>query len=79
MIHRFSENITVLYDGDAAGIKAALRGIDLLLEDGMNVKVVLLPEGEDPDSLQESRMQRVFINILRRMRSILSVLKHNCC
>src|SRR5690554_5763272 len=50
MIHRFSENITVLYDGDAAGIKAALRGIDLLLEDGMNVKVVLLPEGEDPDS-----------------------------
>lgn len=50
MIHRFSENITVLYDGDAAGIKAALRGIDLLLEDGMNVKVVLLPQGEDPDS-----------------------------
>ncbi len=50
MIHRFSENITVLYDGDAAGIKAALRGIDLLLEDGMNVRVVLLPEGEDPDS-----------------------------
>ncbi|WP_298647851.1 DNA primase [uncultured Proteiniphilum sp.] len=50
MIHRFTENITVLYDGDAAGIKAALRGIDLLLEDGMNVKVVLLPEGEDPDS-----------------------------
>ena len=50
MIRRFSENITVLYDGDAAGIKAALRGIDLLLEDGMNVRVVLLPEGEDPDS-----------------------------
>ncbi len=50
MIHRFTENITVLYDGDTAGIKAALRGIDLLLEDGMNVKVVLLPEGEDPDS-----------------------------
>lgn len=50
MIHRFSENITVLYDGDAAGIKAALRGIDLLLEDGMNVKMVLLPDGEDPDS-----------------------------
>src|SRR5690554_49771 len=50
MIHRFSENITLLYDGDPAGIKAALRGIDLLLQDGMNVKVVLLPEGEDPDS-----------------------------
>lgn len=50
LIHRFTTNITVLYDGDAAGIKAALRGIDLLLEQGMNVKVVLLPEGEDPDS-----------------------------
>lgn len=50
LIHRFTTNITVLYDGDAAGIKAALRGIDLLLEEGMNVKVVLLPDGEDPDS-----------------------------
>lgn len=50
LIHRFTSNITVLYDGDAAGIKAALRGIDLLLEQGMNVKVVLLPDGEDPDS-----------------------------
>ena len=46
LIHRFTNNITVLYDGDAAGIKAALRGIDLLLEEGMNVKVVLLPDGE---------------------------------
>lgn len=50
MIRRFSDNITVLYDGDRAGITAALRGIDLLLESGMNVWVVLLPEGEDPDS-----------------------------
>lgn len=50
LIHRFTENITVLYDGDAAGIKAALRGIDMLIEEGMNVKVVLLPDGEDPDS-----------------------------
>ncbi|MCE8165203.1 DNA primase [Porphyromonas gingivalis] len=49
-IHRFTSNITVLYDGDAAGIKAALRGINLLLEQGMHVKVVLLPDGEDPDS-----------------------------
>lgn len=55
LIHRFSENITVLYDGDAAGIKAALRGIDLLLEDGMNVKVVLLPAGEDPDSFAQKQ------------------------
>lgn len=60
MIHRFSENITVLYDGDAAGIKAALRGIDLLLEDGMNVKVVLLPEGEDPDSFARKQNAEQF-------------------
>ncbi len=49
-IHRFTSNITVLYDGDSAGIHASLRGIDMLLEEGMNVKVVLLPNGEDPDS-----------------------------
>ncbi|MDD2512910.1 MAG: DNA primase [Proteiniphilum sp.] len=60
MIHRFSENITVLYDGDAAGIKAALRGIDLLLEDGMNIKVVLLPEGEDPDSFARKQNAEQF-------------------
>jgi len=50
LIHRFTDFVTVLYDGDAAGIKAALRGIDLLLEEGMKIKVVLLPDGEDPDS-----------------------------
>ena len=50
LIHRFTENIILIYDGDAAGIKAALRGVDLMLEQGMHVKVVLLPEGEDPDS-----------------------------
>ena len=54
LIHRFTNNITVLYDGDAAGIKAALRGIDMLLEEGMNIKVVLLPDGEDPDSFARS-------------------------
>ncbi|KAA4688875.1 DNA primase [Bacteroides intestinalis] len=50
LIHRFTNNITVLYDGDVAGIKASLRGIDMLLEEGMNIKVCLLPDGEDPDS-----------------------------
>ncbi len=50
MIHRFTENITVLYDGDAAGIKASERGIDMLLAEGMNVKLLLLPDGDDPDS-----------------------------
>ena len=60
MIHRFTENITVLYDGDTAGINAALRGIDLLLEDGLNVKVVLLPEGEDPDSFARKQNAESF-------------------
>lgn len=50
LLHRYTENIIVLYDGDKAGIKAAIRGIDMLLEEDMNVKVVLLPDGEDPDS-----------------------------
>ncbi len=50
LIKRFTNQVTVLYDGDAAGIKASLRGIDLLLEGGLNVKAVVFPEGEDPDS-----------------------------
>ncbi|AMR26706.1 DNA primase [Hymenobacter psoromatis] len=50
LIKRYSDNVTVLYDGDAAGIKASLRGIDLLLEGGLNVRVVLFPDGDDPDS-----------------------------
>ncbi|MGB4445549.1 MAG: DNA primase [Dysgonamonadaceae bacterium] len=60
LIRRFSNNITVLYDGDAAGINAALRGIDLLLEEGMNVKVVLLPDGEDPDSFARKQNAESF-------------------
>ena len=50
LIRRFTNNITILYDGDSAGIKASFRGIDLILEEGMNVKVLLFPDGEDPDS-----------------------------
>ncbi|MEJ6583771.1 MAG: DNA primase [Crocinitomicaceae bacterium] len=50
LVKRYTKNITILYDGDAAGIKASFRGIDLILEEGLNVKVVLFPEGEDPDS-----------------------------
>ena len=50
LIKRFTPNITILYDGDPAGIKASIRGIDIVLEEGMNVKIVLLPDGEDPDS-----------------------------
>ena len=50
LIHRFAENVTIMYDGDKAGIKATLKGINLILAEGMNVKVVLLPDGDDPDS-----------------------------
>ncbi|MDX2360459.1 MAG: DNA primase [Crocinitomicaceae bacterium] len=50
LVKRYTKNITILYDGDAPGIKASFRGIDLILEEGMNVKVVLFPDGEDPDS-----------------------------
>lgn len=66
LIHRFTNNITVLYDGDAAGIKAALRGIDLLLEDGMNVKVVLLPDGEDPDSFARKHNASQFTEFIKQ-------------
>ena len=66
LIHRFTSNITVLYDGDAAGIKAALRGIDLLLEDGMNVKVVLLPDGEDPDSFARKHNATQFAEFIKQ-------------
>ncbi|MDD4190439.1 MAG: DNA primase [Mangrovibacterium sp.] len=54
LIKRFTPNVTIVYDGDAAGIKASLRGIDLVLEEGLNVKVLLLPNGEDPDSFARS-------------------------
>lgn len=60
LLRRFTKNITVLYDGDSAGIKASLRGIDMLLEEGMNVKVLLLPDGEDPDSFARSRNAQQF-------------------
>ncbi len=64
LIHRFTSNVTVLYDGDAAGIKAALRGIDLLLEAGLNIKIVLLPDGEDPDSFAQKQSASSFNNYI---------------
>ncbi len=57
LIKRFTPNITILYDGDEAGIKASIRGIDLILEEGMNVKVLLFPQGEDPDSFARSHSE----------------------
>ena len=64
-IHRFTENITVLYDGDAAGIKASLRGIDMLLEEGMKIKVVLLPDGDDPDSFAKKHSASEFAEYIK--------------
>lgn len=60
MIHRFTENVTVLYDGDSAGIKAALRAINLLLPEGLNIRILLLPDGEDPDSFSRKHSSTEF-------------------
>lgn len=60
LIRRYTPNITILYDGDAAGIKASFRGIDLILTEGMNVQVVLFPDGEDPDSYSKSVSESAF-------------------
>ncbi|MCL1614818.1 DNA primase [Bacteroides sp. ET71] len=65
LIHRFTNNLTVLYDGDAAGIKASLRGIDMLLEEGMNIKVCLLPDGDDPDSFARKHNSAEFQTFIR--------------
>lgn len=60
ILHRFTPNIVLLYDGDAAGIKAALRGTDMLLKEGMNVKVMLIPDGDDPDSFARKHKAEEF-------------------
>jgi DNA primase len=65
LIKRFTQNITILYDGDAAGIKASIRGIDLVLEEGMNVKIVLLPDKEDPDSYSKKLSNEDFLKFLK--------------
>ena len=65
LIHRFTNNITVLYDGDMAGIKASIRGIDMLLEEGMNIKVCLLPDGADPDSFARKHNATEFQNFIQ--------------
>ncbi len=65
MIRRFTNQVTVLYDGDSAGIKASLRGIDLLLEGGLNVKAVVFPDGEDPDSYSRKVGSQAFQEYLK--------------
>ncbi len=65
LIKRFTNQVTVLYDGDAAGIKASIRGIDLLLEGGLNVKAVVFPDGDDPDSYSRKVGSQAFQNYLK--------------
>lgn len=65
LIKRFTRNITIIYDGDEAGIKASLRGIDIVLEEGMNVKIVLLPDSEDPDSYSKKVSNQEFKSYIR--------------
>ncbi|MBR1712570.1 MAG: DNA primase [Alloprevotella sp.] len=64
LLHRFTSNITVLYDGDAAGIHASIRGIDMLLAEGMNVKVMLIPDGDDPDSFARKHTPEEFRQLI---------------
>ncbi len=66
LIGRYTKNVTVLYDGDAAGIKASLRGIDLILEEGLNVKVVLFPDGDDPDSYRRKHGSSVLVDFIQQ-------------
>lgn len=66
LIRRFTNNITVLYDGDAAGIKASLRGIDIILEEGLNVKAVVFPDGDDPDSFIQKVGSQAFKEYVQR-------------
>jgi len=65
LIKRFTPNITILYDGDEAGTKASFRGIDMILEEGMNVEVVMLPQGEDPDSYARSHSSSEFLDYIK--------------
>jgi DNA primase len=64
LIKRYTQNITILYDGDPAGIKASFRGIDMILQQGMNVKVVLFPDGEDPDSYTQKHRSTEVLDLI---------------
>lgn len=77
LIHRFTNNITVLYDGDSAGIHASIRGIDMLLAEGMNVKVLLLPDGDDPDSFAQKHTAQEFRDYIEQHQTDLIEFKTN--
>ena len=73
LIRKFTSNVTIIYDGDSAGIKAALRGIGLVLKEGLNVKVVLLPEGQDPDDFAKKHtLEEVQDHIARNEQDFIS-------
>ncbi len=77
LIKRFTENVTVLFDGDAAGIKASIRGIDMLLEQGLNVRVLTFPDGDDPDSYSQKVGSDAFKNYLETQRQDFIAFKVN--
>ncbi len=68
LIKKFTKNLTIIYDGDAAGVKAALRGLDMALEESLNVKLVLIPDGEDPDSYVRKVGKEDFVNFIANNR-----------
>jgi DNA primase len=75
LIKRFTHNVTILYDGDAAGIKAALRGTDMILEEGMNVRIVILPDQEDPDSYVRKMGATAFTDYIKENKKDLILFK----
>lgn len=77
LIGRYTKNVTVLYDGDAAGIKASIRGIDLILEEGLNVKVLLFPDGEDPDSFSKKVGKKELVEFIKNNSKDFIVFKTN--
>ena len=77
LIGRFTQNITILYDGDAAGIKASLRGLDMILEEGLNVKVVSFPDGDDPDSYMHKVGAGAFKSYIEEKREDFILYKAN--
>jgi len=77
LIKRYSKNVTIIYDGDTAGVKAALRGLEIALEEGMNVKVVLLPMEDDPDTLVRKLGMEGFLNYVEKEKKDIIHLKTN--
>lgn len=77
LISRFTQNVTILYDGDAAGVKASLRGLDMILEEGLNVKVVSFPDGDDPDSYMHKVGAGAFKTYIEEQRQDFILYKAN--